>query len=334
MFSLNQKFRALFEVVLVFVLLLAASRFFAALPFGKWPEYSCVIVIFAVFMMVALKEKDFTRYGISPVRSDGSTTAFLVFVLAMFFLFLGGIWVAAILLLLCVTGRNFSRYGITMSGLGSDLKIVAICIVPVMAVDVAAFGLTIGYFPGALIFSALIAGLLVLLLFLLRNVPYHNDLIRIRAGYLIPALIAGSVIAIISIATAPESYNITGIADYVPLAINGLVFGFVLQAIPQQILFRGYIQTRLNEAFGRPYTLFGIRWGAGLIIAALLFGLLHGFNMFNPFRGEFTITPLWGVWTFFFGLVYGFLREKTGSITAPTIIHGIEDTFSYLAWSV
>jgi membrane protease YdiL (CAAX protease family) len=332
--SVDLRVRALFEVSLVFILLCGASRVFSALPSGKWIEYACVFVLFAVLVSQALMKKDFSRYGISPIPADGEMKTVLVFAASMFFLMLGGIWVACILVLLSVTGRDFSRYGITMRGLKSDLKVVAICIVPVMAVDCAAPGLKTGELSGSLIFSVLIVILLFVLLLLLRTVPYREDPLRIRAGYLIPALIAGSVIAIISIATAPESYDITGIADYVPLAINAVAFGFVLQAIPQQILFWGFIQPRLNEAFGRPYQLLGVPWGAGLIVTALFFGVLHAFNMFNPFRGDFDVLPLWGVWTFFFGLVYGFIREKTGSITASAIIHGTEDTFSYLAWSL
>jgi membrane protease YdiL (CAAX protease family) len=260
--------------------------------------------------------------------------AVLLFAASMFFLMLGGIWVACILVILSVTGRDFSRYGLTMHGLKSDLKIVAICIIPVMAVDCTTFFLHTGDPDGTLIFSALIVVLLFVILFLLKEVPYAEDTIRIRAGFLIPVIIAGSILSLISIATTPESYHVSGVMDFIPLFINAMVFGFVLQAIPQEILFRGFIQSRLNEAFGRPYTLFGVRWGAGVIIASLLFGFLHVLNTFNPFDGHFNITPLWGVWTFFFGLVYGFLREKAGNVTAPAIVHGIENTFSYIMWFV
>ena len=331
-FSRDQRVRAVLEVLGIFVLLLGASRIFDALPAGKWIGYGCVAVVFAAFIACVLKKNDFLRYGIPQEPGNGSRTAVLVFIFSMLFLALGGIWVAVILLLLCITGRDFTGYGITMHSLKSDLKIVALCIVPVMAVDYAALTLNTGSLQGTLIFSGLIVILLVIILFLVKDVPCRNDTIRIRAGIIIPAIIAVSAVSLASIMTAPDAYKITGIADYLALAVNGLVFGFVLQAIPQQILFRGYIQSRLNDAFGRPYTFFGISWGAGLIIAALLFGLLHAVNMVNPFAGKFGITPLWGVWTFFFGLVYGFLREKTGSITAPAIIHGIEDTFSYLVW--
>jgi uncharacterized protein len=326
------RLRALLEVVLVYILLTGAYRFFASFPSGKWIEYVCVAVLFAILVSLALTGKDFSRYGISPKNTDSELKAALVFAASTFFLMLGGFWVAFVLVLLAVTGRDFSRYGITMRGLGSDLKIVAICIIPVMAVDCSAFFFSIGDIRGTLVFSFLIVILLFILLRLLKNVPYQEDTITLPARYIVPVIVAGSIISLIFIPGIMGDYHSGGPADFMPLAIKALVFGFVLQAIPQEILFRGYIQTRLNEVFGRPYTLFGISWGAGVVIASLLFGLLHVINPFNPFKGEYNLNIFWGIWTFFFGLVYGFLREKTGNITVPTIVHGIENTFSYITW--
>jgi uncharacterized protein len=329
---MDLKLHALLEVVLVYILLTGAYRFFASFSSGEWIEYVCVAVLFVILVSLAFAGKDFSRYGISPKNTDGELKAALVFAASMFFLMLGGFWVAFILVLLAVTGRDFSRYGITMRGLASDLKIVAICIIPVMAVDCSVFYFSIGDIQGTLFFSLLIVILLFVLLRLLKNVPYQEDTIALRARYIVPAIVAGSIISLIFVPGITGGYHSGGPTDFVPMAINALVFGFVLQAIPQEILFRGYIQSRLNEAFGRPYTLFGISWGAGVVITSLLFGLLHVINPFNPFKGEYNLNISWGIWTFFFGLVYGFLREKTGNITAPTIVHGIENTFSYITW--
>jgi membrane protease YdiL (CAAX protease family) len=54
----------------------------------------------------------------------------------------------------------------------------------------------------------------------------------------------------------------------------------------EEILFRGYIQSRLNQAFGRPFRLYDVNWGWGLIITSLLFAVMHVLNPFNPFLGE------------------------------------------------
>jgi membrane protease YdiL (CAAX protease family) len=90
----------------------------------------------------------------------------------------------------------------------------------------------------------------------------------------------------------------------------------------EEIFFRGYIQSRLNEGFGRPFCTWNTQWGWGLIITALLFGIIHAFNPIG--------TPWWSVWTFFAGLLFGFLREKTGSILAPATVHGLPLAIGFL----
>lgn len=37
----------------------------------------------------------------------------------------------------------------------------------------------------------------------------------------------------------------------------------------------------------------------------------------------------WGLWTFFGGLLFSFMRERTGSVLAPAILHGFPQGVSY-----
>lgn len=90
-------------------------------------------------------------------------------------------------------------------------------------------------------------------------------------------------------------------------------------------MYRGYFQSRINQAFGRPYQVFGIQFGPGLLVAALLFGLMHAFNGFNPAIGLGSMYWGWALWTFFGGLFGGIIREKTGTLLAPGIAHGLPD---------
>lgn len=92
----------------------------------------------------------------------------------------------------------------------------------------------------------------------------------------------------------------------------------------------------MNEEFGRPYTLLGVKFGPGLIIASLPFAFAHVLNPFNPFAGRFDLAPWWGLFTFFVGLFFGLIREKTGSILASGIAHRLSDAVgqgSMLAFS-
>jgi membrane protease YdiL (CAAX protease family) len=71
--------------------------------------------------------------------------------------------------------------------------------------------------------------------------------------------------------------------------------------------------------------LFGIQFGAGLIIASLLFGVQHALNTYRPALGLSSLSWGWALSTFVGGLMLGAIREKTGTLLAPGIAHGLPD---------
>jgi membrane protease YdiL (CAAX protease family) len=99
-------------------------------------------------------------------------------------------------------------------------------------------------------------------------------------------------------------------ADFIDFAFGQI---FII-GLSEEFFFRGYAQTRLNHAFGRPYRLFGARWGWGLVAAALLFGLCHIVDG-NVARMKVV----------FFGLFAGWLRERSPSIAVPAAYHGLSN---------
>lgn len=109
--------------------------------------------------------------------------------------------------------------------------------------------------------------------------------------------------------------------DVPRLWVSALVFQIAFAGIGEEVLYRGYYQSRLNAAFGRPLNVGGVRVGLGLIATSLLFGLGHLLNPFNPFQGSSALD--WGAAAVALqtGLFYGILREKTGSILAPALVH-------------
>lgn len=93
----------------------------------------------------------------------------------------------------------------------------------------------------------------------------------------------------------------------------------------EEIFYRGYIQSRVNETFGRPLRFLGVKFGAGLLVSALLFGFLHTLNTVDYFHGQFTFAWGFGIANICTGLLYGCLRESTGSVVAGIITHAILD---------
>ncbi|MCA8960811.1 MAG: CPBP family intramembrane metalloprotease [Planctomycetes bacterium] len=110
------------------------------------------------------------------------------------------------------------------------------------------------------------------------------------------------------------------------MAWRSLVAGF-----GEEIFFRGYIQSRLNRAWGRPWKLFRVPFGPGLIFTAILFAFVHALNTVDYFHGSYHFS--WGHALSTLTLAYGFLREKTGSVLAPAVLHGGMNALGTIAWA-
>ena len=102
--------------------------------------------------------------------------------------------------------------------------------------------------------------------------------------------------------------------QFLPLAYHQLVD----VALPEEFFFRAYLQTNLNQAWGRPFRLLGAQWGWGLPVAALIFALCH-----------LVYGDLAQLKVAFFGLFAGWLRERTGSIAGPVLYHAAGNILLY-----
>jgi membrane protease YdiL (CAAX protease family) len=66
-----------------------------------------------------------------------------------------------------------------------------------------------------------------------------------------------------------------------------------------------------------------VRFGWGLLSTAVLFGVFHVLNLPELYAGR--LDPAWGagVAAGAWGLSFGYLREWSGSIVAPALVHGV-----------
>jgi len=107
---------------------------------------------------------------------------------------------------------------------------------------------------------------------------------------------------------------------------------FFASGFGEEIFFRGYIQSRVDQAFGCPFRLLGFEFGPGLLVSSLLFGLVHVLNPVDYFHGRFVFDWWWGVVTFILGLFFGCVRAKTGSVLPGAIMHGMLDAFARIPY--
>ena len=93
------------------------------------------------------------------------------------------------------------------------------------------------------------------------------------------------------------------------LKLIGYHFFFV--AIPEEFFYRGYMQTRLDEAFGRPWWVFGTAVGPALPITCVLFAFGH----------SLVILQWWHVFIIVPSLAFGWLRARTDGVLAGAWFH-------------
>ena len=114
-------------------------------------------------------------------------------------------------------------------------------------------------------------------------------------------------------------------SDFAGLGIGALpailVYALFNTALPEEILFRGFILKRIANKFG---------FAAGNTVQALIFGIVHGimfFTVTGPVKALLII-----LFTGIIGWFMGFINEKKaeGSIIPGWIIHSIANIFSGL----
>jgi len=104
-------------------------------------------------------------------------------------------------------------------------------------------------------------------------------------------------------------------------AVAAALGGYLLIALPEEILFRGAIQNLTTQRLGR--------WWAGLLIAAPVFGLAH-INNATPGFAE----PNWAyaLMATIAGLAYGWVWERTHKVTASALTHMAVNLIWWLAF--
>lgn len=82
-------------------------------------------------------------------------------------------------------------------------------------------------------------------------------------------------------------------------------------AIPEEMFYRGYLQTRIDEAFAGRARMLGTMVGPGLILATVLFAFGHSIVVFRA----------WHIAIIVPGLAFAWLRARTGDVMAGAFFH-------------
>lgn len=100
-------------------------------------------------------------------------------------------------------------------------------------------------------------------------------------------------------------------------------FQLVMVALPEEFFFRGYMQSSLKLIFPAKWRILGVDLGWAWPLTAVIFAFAH--SMVSLQWWHFSII--------FPALLFGYLRERTGTITAALLFHGASNVVMYLIQS-
>jgi membrane protease YdiL (CAAX protease family) len=106
---------------------------------------------------------------------------------------------------------------------------------------------------------------------------------------------------------------------------SAIVWDLVFGGVAEEVLYRGYVQGRVNEEYGRPWSFRGVVFGPGLLVSSGLYGLAGAMSGFRPWRDLYALSLPVGIHGLALGLFLGFLREASGDIGASSVANGLSD---------
>ena len=101
---------------------------------------------------------------------------------------------------------------------------------------------------------------------------------------------------------------------------NWIIYNFIAVAFFEELFFRGYLQGRFEGYAKRSFIGARTAFWLPIVVTAFLFALAHVAVDLDPTRMA----------VFFPGLLFGWLRARTGTLIAPILSHGCANVLSML----
>lgn len=119
-----------------------------------------------------------------------------------------------------------------------------------------------------------------------------------------------------------------GSSSLILIVLTSLILGpFV-----EELICRGYLQTNLAHLKHKGIRLFNIFINLPIIVPALIFGLAH-FSVLTK-GASFPYIFYLIITAFFFGIISGYFREKSGSIYPSIVIHSFANLLNPILSSI
>lgn len=112
------------------------------------------------------------------------------------------------------------------------------------------------------------------------------------------------------------------------LDIQTLIYLAIMPGLNEELIYRGYLLGILDKIMPAKIMFLKAPLGWGVILTSLLFGLLHGFWLDSNFKIQVDLIALQNATIS--GLIFAWLRARTGSLLMPVLAHGMEDFLFFL----
>ncbi len=222
-------------------------------------------------------------------------------------------------LVMVLQKREFELYGLTLrrweTSLDVGLKGYLYLVAPQMLITLlSSKGAAYRYVDGSLVLSVSIFVMLFLLLRRLTGKKY-KPFSSTRARLLVAVLLLSIPLLV------------GGVYGRLTLKVFSTIFWqLVFGGFGEELFYRGYVQSTVNEEYGRPWSFEGVAFGPGLLVSSALYGLDRALNTVRPWRGVYTVSWSWGFFAFSVGVFYGFIRERTGDVVGSGVANGLVDS--------
>ena len=112
-----------------------------------------------------------------------------------------------------------------------------------------------------------------------------------------------------------------------PVDGDALAFQLTMPGLDEELFYRGVLLDLLNEAFGRPLRVLGAPMGWGALVLSVAFGLTHALGYAE---GAFSFDAMAMALTGAPALLLVRIREKTGSVLLPIVLHNFANSIFHL----
>jgi membrane protease YdiL (CAAX protease family) len=140
---------------------------------------------------------------------------------------------------------------------------------------------------------------------------------RMTPGSARPVVLTGALITVVY-----AGLNWLGGTGGIRPTGEELLFQATMPGLAEELLWRGLLLGLLNEVFGQPWRLLGARTGWGLVLVTAAFAAGHGIQLVD---GHLTLSGVGLVTSAVLALIFGWMRERSGSVWPAVIAHAAVD---------